>query len=405
MKTKILFVDDEPNILQGFRVVLHSKRKVWKARFVESGDAALAMMEQEPFDIVIADMRMPGMDGATLLTEVRRRYPGVIRIILSGYSEMEPIMRSVKPAHQFLAKPCGAERLIGTIERVERLRDVLTDEAVSQGVSRLGSLPALPDLFLQIQQELMSPDPSLAKIGRLVERDVGISATLLKIANSSFFGVFNKVNSPAHAVTLLGVEVTKGLVLGAKLIQQFDASLYSNYSLEKLWEHSRQTAAFAKALARAEGLGDDVAADCYTGGLLHDVGKFVFATTHPAEYRKVLGAVQAGEGVVRDMEQRQLGVTHDRVGAYLLGLWGLSEIAVEAVRAHHEPRLAGPGITPGLLVHVANSLQHELVIIREDYTFTKLDEEYMHELGLMNKLVTWRDICLEQLLTGADHEG
>jgi DNA-binding NtrC family response regulator len=101
----ILFVDDEPNVLQGLQRMLRHMRADWDMRFVDSGHAALDAMENERFDAVVTDMRMPGMDGAELLAEVRRRDSGVVRVILSGYSDAESVMRTVGPAHQFLAKP------------------------------------------------------------------------------------------------------------------------------------------------------------------------------------------------------------------------------------------------------------------------------------------------------------
>lgn len=404
MKTRILFVDDEQPVLDGFRLMLRSRRAEWTARFCSNADEAMDVLAAEEIDIVIADMRMPGKDGASLLEEVQERYPSIVRVILSGYSEMESVLRSVKPAHQFLSKPCNPEVLFETIERVKQLRNILTDSSVVHVVSRLGTLPAMPSLFLKIQIELGSADPSLNRIGALVEQDMGLSASILKVVNSSFFGIFNKVSSPAHAVNLLGVDVIKGLVLGIKFIREFDSSQYSNYSLEKLWAHSLQTAYFAKAIARQQQFDDDTVADCFSAGLLHDIGKFVLATASPEQYRAVLDRVQAGGGVVRDMEDEVLGVTHDQIGAYLLGLWGISMATVKAVYAHHIPFRAGDGITPGLVVHVANRLQHELVVSGAGYEFSSLDEDFLESQGVNPNIIEWRELC-QRLLESEGEDG
>ena len=124
----ILFVDDESNILQGLQRMLRPMRHDWQMYFAESGADALALLAENPIDVVISDMRMPRMDGAQLLHDIRDRYPQIVRIILSGYSEKEMIVRSVHSAHQYLMKPCDPEILRETISRACALRDLLADE-------------------------------------------------------------------------------------------------------------------------------------------------------------------------------------------------------------------------------------------------------------------------------------
>lgn len=188
MKRKILFVDDEKAVLDGFRTMMHSKRKEWKSSFAISGADGVELLEDTSFDVVVSDMRMPGMDGADFLAKVAERQPGAIRIILSGYSDMPILLKSAKVAHQFLTKPCSSEQIIDTIQRVMDMSAILRNEEVRNVVGRLDALPVMPDIFVRITKELESSEPDLKYIGKMVERDVGISATLMKVVNSSFFG-------------------------------------------------------------------------------------------------------------------------------------------------------------------------------------------------------------------------
>ncbi len=402
MKAKVLFVDDDPMVLAGFKAMFHLRRKEFQAAFALSGEEGLLLLDSADFDVIVADMRMPGMNGADFLAEAARRAPTALRVILSGYSEMDVVLRSVKPAHQFLSKPCKPDVLFGTITRILRLRHILTNEAVQQVVGRIESLPALPELYLKIQQALTSPDPSLKTIGALVGQDMGMSASVLKVVNSSFFGFYNKIISPAHAVNLLGVEVMKGLVLGIQFIKRFDLDLLPGYSLHKVWGHCLQTGTFARALARREGKDDDFADACFIAGLLHDVGKLVLASEMPDDYRLVLHDVKNEGGGTHRFELARLGVSHQQIGAYLLGLWGMSMAIVEAVYAHHEPALAGPGVTPGLLVHVADRLQHELIVYDPGYVFAPLDADWIETQGLAHRVDAWRETC-KTLLTEHPH--
>ena len=105
-KTRILFVDDEPLVLQGLQRMLRPMRNEWEMAFVESGRRALEEMATLPFQVVVSDMRMPGMNGAQFLSHVQELYPRTVRLILSGHADKDLIMKCVGTAHQFLAKPC-----------------------------------------------------------------------------------------------------------------------------------------------------------------------------------------------------------------------------------------------------------------------------------------------------------
>ena len=142
----ILFVDDEPNILEGLQRMLRPMRREWQMSFAKSGAEALETLGANEIDVIVSDMRMPGMDGARLLHEVREKHPHVVRLILSGYSEKEMIMKSVGAAHQYLAKPCDADVLKTTVQRACALRDFLENESLRRLVSQLHSIPSLPSL-------------------------------------------------------------------------------------------------------------------------------------------------------------------------------------------------------------------------------------------------------------------
>ena len=116
---RILFVDDEPRISEGIERMFFHLADEWDITCVDSGPAALQELEDDPYDVIVTDMRMPEMDGAVLLAEVQKRAPGVVRIILSGQADLEETMRAVPLAHQYLAKPCRPE-VLGRRSRLPR---------------------------------------------------------------------------------------------------------------------------------------------------------------------------------------------------------------------------------------------------------------------------------------------
>lgn len=186
---EILFVDDESNVLDGLRRMLRPMRRDWSMNFVDSGEAALEHISHEGCDVIVSDMRMPGMDGVELLGTVGQECPKAVRIALSGHAEMEMLLESVCAAHQYLAKPCDDETLKATIERACALRDLLSDERLTGLVTQLDSLPSLPTLYTEVTEELARSDSSLARAGEIIGKDVAMSAKVLQLVNSAFFGL------------------------------------------------------------------------------------------------------------------------------------------------------------------------------------------------------------------------
>jgi putative nucleotidyltransferase with HDIG domain len=394
MKKRVLFVDDEANILQGLRRMLHPMRREWDMTFAEGGQAALEILAQGHFDVVVSDMRMPGMDGTQLLNHVMTQYPQTVRIILSGHSDWDIILGSIGSTHQFLAKPCDAEILKATVARACALRDFLGNETLKRVVSGMQSLPSLPTLYLEVVEEAESPHGSLEKIGRLIERDMAMTAKVLQLVNSAFFGLPRQVSSPMQAVSLLGIDTIKALILSAQVFGHLHLENTPSFSLDDLWHHSMAIAACAKRIAQSENCQRKLMNDMFMAGLLHDVGKLVLAANLPQQYEEALQGVQT-EGLTDwQAEHAVLGTSHAEVGAYLLGLWGLPEPIVEAVTFHHTPSAcADRSLSPLTAVHVANGLRPASGMQGTPAAEARLDEAYITQVGLVERLPVWREHC------------
>ena len=134
---RILFVDDEPQILRGLARMLRPMRHEWDIDYAENGRDALAKLEAEHFDVIVSDMRMPGMSGAEMLAQVAVDHPSTVRIILSGQAAEDELMQAVNAAHQYLAKPCDPDALKAAIGRATALRDLLREDSLVDVVSTL----------------------------------------------------------------------------------------------------------------------------------------------------------------------------------------------------------------------------------------------------------------------------
>jgi len=396
-RRRVLFVDDEPRVLRGLRRLLDPMRDEWEISFAESGPEALDKLAEGEFDAVVTDMRMPGMDGAELLHEVLRRHPHTVRIVLSGQSDQETRLRAAGPTHQFLTKPCDEETLRRTLTRACDLRDLLRRDSLRRLVGQLKTLPSLGSVQRDLRTELMSPDPSMRKVGDLIGQDVAMTAKILQLVNSSFFGAPKRVASVSEAVLLLGLNVIRDLMLTESV---FGAYLTEGALelVEPIRDHSEFVGGLAYDIAAAEGADLQARGDAQLAGQLHDAGALVLAANLPMEFRKA-AAVARQRGIERwQGEVEVFSADHGEVGAYLLGIWGIPDPIVEAVAFHHRPAMAPTqGFTPLTAVHVADALAYEVEASRDDsLLLPSVDEAYLEALGLTDHLDSWRLLALRR---------
>lgn len=401
MKSRILFVDDEPKILQGLHRMLRDMRGTWEMVFADSGAKALEAMEKAHFDVVVSDMRMPGMDGAQLLTEVRKRHPHVIRIILSGYAKEESVLRTVGPAHQYLAKPCDHRNVIDTIERTLALRKILNSEDLRGLVAGLQTLPTPSAVYLDLLDEFHSPQASAASLAEKISLDVALAAQTLKLTNSAYFGLPTKVTSPLDAVQLLGFDTIRALVLMGGFFSQFRGDAETTLTVERLSRRCLGIGALAKAIAEAENLDKPVTDQASCAGVLSHVGTLVLVARSPAKFKTVVSLVENDGLAITEAEHRVFGADHAELGAYLLGLWGFVDPIVEAVAYHHQPRRCRcRDVNAMMAVHAAQYLTRGDWDAQdsEELVASALDREYLTEAGVIERLPAWAEIyrSLEQ---------
>ena len=399
IKAKIIFVDDEPNILDGLCRMLRPMRKEWDMTFVQGGQTALDTLAKEPFDVIVSDMRMPGVDGLQLLTKTKKLYPKMVRIALSGQTSKETVLRSIGPIHQYISKPCDAETLKTTIAHVCSLKELLINEKLQGMITQLESLPCLFSIYTELSEELQSDDASLDGVAQIISQDVAISAKIMQLVNSAFFGVRQTVSSISQAVALLGLEIIAALVLSIKIFDQFERDSSEKHSLGLLWEHSLNTSQWARSIAKAEQTSKETADSAIIAGMLHDVGKLLFAINIPQEYEQVLTMAKKDGTPFFQAEKEIIGITHAETGAYLLGLWGFSNSIIESLTFHHRP-MEAPAKNSTVLtaVHVADILAHEMESADNNIKQSlQIDTDYLEKLGLSERLPVWRCSCPEIL--------
>lgn len=340
MQNKVLFVDDETNILRGIARMMRPYRDEWMVEVASGGSEALGKLAQDEYDIVVTDMRMPEMSGDVLLSKICQDYPGVIRIILSGHADDQATVKSSGTSHRFLSKPCSAENLIDTLRQAHALGGILQDENLRKLVTGMQSIPTLPEVYNRLIELMDSPDCSMDAVGRVISTDPGLSAKMLQMVNSAYFGLPRSVANLGQATGMLGLTVMRGLVLSNGVFDQLSNPKLKGYNPQALLEYGIRAGRLAKDVFISLGGLPAEGEEVYMAGMLQDIGQMVLASSAPDQYAKAIDE-SVGEAGLVHTERAEFGSGHAEVGAYLLGLWNLPGAVVECVAFHHQqlPRI------------------------------------------------------------------
>jgi putative nucleotidyltransferase with HDIG domain len=252
----------------------------------------------------------------------------------------------------------------------------LTLETVVEGI---GQLPPLPAVVHQLLATIENEHADVTDISRKIGQDQALVAKVLRVANSSFYGMQGKVSSIQDAMVVLGFRNVRTLVLAAALTSGFPKSQRAWFDEQMFWKHSLAVALAAKAYAGGVGINPDYA---FTAGLLHDIGRLVLVTCFPDHYREVVEARGSSDEFLVTVEGSELGFDHAAVGAALAQRWKFSSAITEAVRSHHQ--ISSPE-TPALvaLIHLADVTAHALDLAGETNTLVPpLDGAAWNRLGL-----------------------
>jgi putative nucleotidyltransferase with HDIG domain len=394
-KNFILFVDDDSLVLRGFQRSINKYCDHWEVEFAASGREALIKLSEKTFDAIVTDIHMPVMDGIQLLDEVSSIHPSVIRFVLSGNTSDAHLIRSIHLAHQIIPKPCAMEKIHDTVERACRLRGLLSDQQLLSIVTGIKTLPSVPRLYKDLLEKFQSDTASSQSIGNTIAQDAAMTAKILQLVNSAFFGMSEPISSPQKAVTFLGISTIRSLVLGLQVFSEFQSKINFPISVDNIWMHSLHVSNLAFMVARSLKLDHQECDDVRVAGILHDIG-MLLSFQIPGFFENV--KFMKNRQISLESERKFLGTSHAEMGGYLLGLWGVPNLIVEAVTFHHSPENQGAA-QPGMLtaLHLANGLLNMHQNGDAEIYASYLDMPYLQKLGLVDHLKAWSSMTHEFL--------
>jgi HD-like signal output (HDOD) protein len=401
----VLFVDDEPFILRGYLRATEEFEGEWSVFTAESAKAALEILVEQPIDVIVTDMRMPGMDGKELLEIVSRQFPGVVRFVLSGNTENLMGLQFTNLAHQFLTKPCDLTVLKNSIDQIFHLRRLMDNPRLIKVINSIRKLPSPPLLYNRLMKEIQSEKSTAKGIGEIIAQDMALTAKILQIANSAFIGMSGKITDPQWAVTVLGINTIKAVVLSVHVFSEAESAPIPAISVDKLWRHSVMVGSIARLIAADAGKDLQFQNDAQVVGLMHDIGKLL--QLRLPDYTDRLRIFNRPLTLQEEYDIFQ--TSHAEMGAYLLGIWGLPFEIIEATAFHHLPdKLPGYDFKLGALTHIANGLYYMHAADQPADYEEHLDLKFLEKAGLAQRMERWSQMAgelIEKHNQGLEMEG
>lgn len=395
-KKNILFVDDNEHVISGIQRQLRPFREQWNLFFATSGPKALELMEQQHIDLIVSDMLMPEMRGDELLKKVSTLYPGTVRMILSGYADEETLKSGLEVAHQYLSKPCTPETLREAISQIFKIQACVSSPRIIDGIGNPNSLPSLPKIYQELTRAIADEETTIQDLANIFAQDMVLSAKLLQLVNSPYFGLNRVVSNLPEAINLIGIRKLNNLVLSVHIKNAFPVK---NPEMEKymqyIWQDAGRTAELAKQIALSENQQEDRPDQAYLGGLLHNMGLLIFLSRGGDQLRDMMKQVKDTDIPIDELEMTYFGFTRAEAAAYLLSLWKIPPRIIESILLQNIPNETDyEGVNALTAVHVAACLLKPSVIEGYDRLFDRaLDMNYLQRLNKVECLPKWQALA------------
>jgi HD-like signal output (HDOD) protein len=348
---RLLLVDDEPQLVHALKKALRPWREAWAVDVAEGGKNAIEALKSQPFDAVVSDARMPEVDGEAVLDFARLQQPRTVRLVLSGQVDAKKGHRLAVVAHQFLSKPSSGAAVLAAVEECCRLTETLADVRVRELVTSLGALPVGPKVYHRISELIDSPTASAEAVAEVIEEDLSLTTSLLRLVSSAFFGLHRDVTGIKEAVSIIGMERVRELVLMSEVFSVSD----SLGLVAQLQKRGLMRARLARLIADGSPM-TNLAGEA---ALLSEIGIYVLSLRRPDFYAPVWRRFQAGEAPLSELERQAFGCTHAQVGAALLGLWGIPQTVVNAVSWHHDMPAEAAELDTRTVLALTTALEEE----------------------------------------------
>ncbi|KEA63021.1 HD domain protein [Marinobacterium lacunae] len=367
----------------------------WKVDRTDDARAALSMLEQTGYDAVIVAALSSFEREIGILRQVASAKPKTARILLSPPLSAANLAKALDVVHRNIFQGSSIEEIVHSVEQTVSVTRQLYRDKVVRSFAAFRQLPSPPAIYHELSRALSSDRTSTRDISAIVERDPALAARIIRLVNSSYFGLTRHISNLNEAVTLLGVRTVRGLALAGHLNAHYpEASAWKVFSFDQMNQRALSVARLAQEICSPYGKGQALKDQAFLAGLLLDIGMLMLAAEQGQGYLKVIKYAARKKLPLHVVERMAYGVTHAELGAYLLNMWNLAPQVVEAVLMHHEPdESVGNTFTPLSAVHIADSLLPSIENEFElDLTAT-LSDSYIERIDAKQYLPSWKMVA------------
>lgn len=327
MSGTILCASADARLVAEVEELLHVQDHDWQLRCATTSQEALDALAAGQVDALVTPAAMTVPDGASLLEYTHAHFPSVARLVLSEEHTGEVQVEGVGPLTQALSKPCTPGTLESAVELVLELRDLVASEQLRTLFGAQESLAKPPHVYTSLVELSQDPNSTSEDVVNLVQQDVGLTAEVLRLVNSAFYGQSDTVKDLSWAVVLLGLDTLKSLALAGVAFRP-GAPLPPGLDGGELATRAVRASVTVQKVARRERWDYDTVSELTLSALLAEVGLLVLAPGHPDGWARLRERdEQVPEAVA---QQEAFGCTVGGASAYLLGLWGFPAGAVAA---------------------------------------------------------------------------
>ena len=363
----------------------------WSVSRVDTAEEMLERIQQYHYDIIIIGISdNPELVLAGLI-QVIRISPDAVRIAVTGNLSPAIAARVSEVTHSSLPENCTDVQISLAVEQALKVASLIRKPEIKDFIGRIERLPSLPDIYEALNTALLSGQSNARDIAQIVERDPVMSAKVLQLVNSAFFGLERQIYRLNEAVTILGVRLIRDLTLASHIFEAFPQSAeWTSFSFSQIHSRSMLVARLAQDICRSVKADRHVQGQAFLAGLLHDFGMIMLASHDPEKYRLVMSKASDLSQPLYVVEKMNIGVSHAEAGAYLLGLWNLPPKVIEAVLFHHFPGSCPSGdFQPLTAVHIADALLPSVNNGIGCSVSSQLSMKYIDRLGLKSHLNQW----------------
>jgi HD-like signal output (HDOD) protein len=357
------------------------ERPDWTIHPVSTAAEGVELVVSASIDVVVTDARLPDMDGAEFLEKIRNAKPEVLRFTFSDDQDAEILLECARLNQRFIAKPADAIVLAETIDSSISLREMLAGDQLTILMKDVDSLPAMPVLYDELVKELASPNSSLVKVADIIEADAGLTLSILRIVNSAYFGLNQRVESVSQAISLLGTDLVKNITLTSKVFSKFEGDKVDLKKLTDINNKALKIGALTNQFSRYAKVPRLALNHCQVAGMMSNIGELIALTKSDEDYIDTVP-------------------TH-LLGAYLMKVWMMPDSVTEAIALQHEPMDANNNevVTPLVVLNSIRYLQNNFPDTA-NVEQRQACAEYLNSFLRPQLAETWLDSyqALEQLI-------